>query len=230
MKRLLSLWRAQWIEIVLTSIIFAAAVNLATLGSFVAALAVLVVGLPLLGVVISVLQTIERRRFRSLGDKSAAFRQPRRGIVFTVGLQPTTILFALEKQQPTYVGFLCTEVSLPIAQKICADLGLDGEHAKVALADPFNMLEVRKETETLIHWLLARPTGVRLRRHEIVVDVTGGLTPLSLGAFSMAEEQRVDIQYIQPVFQNNVAVGIKDALLVSRSAPAGAAEGDAATP
>lgn len=218
MTRLLQLLRQEWIEIALTSIVFAGMVNLATGGNFIAAVLVLVVGILILAGVISVLQRVERGRFRSVADKSLAFRLPRRGIVFTVGLQPTTIVFALENQRPTYVGFLCSQQSLATAERIMADQGLDNERARIALADPFNIAEVRRETEALLRWLLTRPMGMRLSKRDVVVDVTAGLTPLSLGAFSMAEELQVDIQYIQPLFQNNVAIGIKDALLVSRSA------------
>lgn len=219
MRRLLRLLRDRWLEIALFSVVLSATINLATSGNFVPAAVVLLVGLPLLALVISLLETVERRRFRSLADKSTAFRQRRRGIVFTVGLQPTTILFALHRQKPDYVGFLCSQQSVPVAQTIIADEGLDSEHAKLAVADPFNIVEVRHETDVLLRWLSTRLASVGGSQDEIVVDVTGGLTPLSLGAFSMAEERRVDIQYIKPRMQNNAPVGIEDALIVSRHLP-----------
>lgn len=128
-----------------------------------------------------------------------AFEVCRKGIIYTAGKQTDTIMLSLEKQRPVYVGFLCSKVSEPFIDGLIRIMAFDEDKYSKKIVDPQNIVEIRMETKLLIDWLLARD----IQNGEVAVDVTGGMTTMSVGAYSMAEELKIDIQYIKSDFDEN---------------------------
>jgi hypothetical protein len=124
---------------------------------------------------------------------SQAFSVPRKGIIFTVGKQSDTINLCLRHQKPEFVGFLCTEGSEQYANNLISTFHLDADHCTKQIADPWNINDVRKKSHELLFWMMQK----HLSSTEIVFDITGGLTTMSVGMFMIAQENRIDSQYVK---------------------------------
>jgi hypothetical protein len=57
-----------------------------------------------------------------------------------------------------------------------------------------------------------------LKPEEIALDPTGGMTPMSLGAFSVAQERQIDSQYVRSNYddQNRPIRGSQELIFLSR--------------
>jgi hypothetical protein len=161
--------------------------------------------------VVGVVQQYRRRPRRG---ENVAFQVPRRAVVFTVGGQSSTIEYALETQKPELMGFLCSQRTEHVADGIIARYGLDKGCYKKELVDPQNIIEIRAKTEFILEWLSQKG----LAPGDVVIDITGGMTPMSVGAFSVAEERRIDSQYVKSDYDanNRPIPGTQEAILVSR--------------
>lgn len=158
----------------------------------------------------ALLDKLRRRRQPAFGGEASGVS--RRAILFTVGLQTDTIDYALNGQHPDYVGFLCTDQSLSVVDKLLAEHVLPQERWRREIADARDIADVRAKTALLIDWLLRQG----LIPESIVVDLTGGLTPMSLGAFSLAQERQIDSQYVRSRYQGNRPVpGTQELVFVS---------------
>lgn len=124
---------------------------------------------------------------------SQAFSVPRKAIIFTVGNQSDTVELCLRSQNPEFVGFVCTYGSQSYADSITAVLALAPENVEKRIVDPWDIKEVRDAAGHLLTWAKAKSVSPS----EIVFDVTGGLTPMSVGAFAVAEENRIDSEYVR---------------------------------
>jgi hypothetical protein len=132
-------------------------------------------------------------------EPSPAFEIARKGIIYTAGKQTDTIRFSLDNQKPQYVGFLCSKMSEPYVEDLIKIMEIDGDNYQKKSVDPQNVVENRTETQLLVSWMLSKG----LKSSDIVIDVTGGMTTMSVGTFSMAEELRIDTQYIKSDFDDN---------------------------
>lgn len=157
------------------------------------------------------------RRERGHLGGDIAFDVVRRGLVFTLGRQTDTPLLALQRQHPQWVGLLCTAESKPQADALIAALNLNPAYARISLVDGHNANHVHQQTLQLLAWLKAQGLG----KHEMAVDVTGGLTTMSVGAFAAAQSQRVDTQYVRSDFdaQNKPIPNTQKGVFVVRYTP-----------
>lgn len=114
--------------------------------------------------------------------------------------QPSWII---EHLRPDYVALLYSEVSREEAFQIektyrhrtrfeptVAEMESHGRR----LTDAHDLRETKLLAESLIRHL---QDGLRVPRHRIFVDTTGGTKPMSLGAFQAAEEAQVSSIYVQ---------------------------------
>ena len=147
-------------------------------------------------------------------EPSPAFDIPRKGVIYTAGMQTATIRFSLDNQKPQYVGFICTNMSEPNVYELIKEIGLDENNYQKKPVDPQDVVENGIETKLLINWML----GKGLKKSDIVIDVTGGMTTMSVGAFAMAEELIVDTQYIKSDYAGNKPTGPKSGVLVKKYA------------
>lgn len=213
MRRLILFWRERWDEILILGVaipVFLGAVNTGDL------LIIAITGVGLLvavAVAFEVVDWLERRRRRHHFGESIAFQLPRRAIIFTVGNQTSTVEFTLTRQNPEYVVLICTAQSLMGAQALRDVMRRNEENCKIELVDAWDIRDARTKTSAALDWLTEKGVDTR----EMVVDVTGGTTPMSLGVFSMANEYRVDSQYIKSQYQNNRPVpNTQEAILLNR--------------
>lgn len=104
-------------------------------------------------------------------------------ILFTIS-RPEVPVWVLRQQRPGAIALLATEESRPPALAVkeqAAELGIVVVGPEY-IGDPDDPAESRERAARLIERLRA------LGHDRIAVDVTGGKTPMSLGAFMAAEE------------------------------------------
>jgi len=149
--------------------------------------------------------------------ENIAFQVPRKGIIFTVGLQKDTVLLAVKHQKPQYFGFICTARSEALTDELMEILGCNDKNSIKKLVNSNDLKDVRAETGLVIDWMASKG----LKTQDIAADITGGTTPMSVGVFSMTEERNVDSQYIfcrQYDEKNKCVNGTQEAVFISRYA------------
>ena len=151
-------------------------------------------------------------------SEGKALIQNRKGIIFTLGRyshrKNSPLLKVLQRQKPQFCGFLGTiETSQSKAVDQIVELArLNAAEIKEEINSPVDMEATRAATIKLIEWMLEK----KLQPQDIVVDVTGGMVPMSLGAYMAANEMGVDVQYVASEFgdDNKPIEGTQKALLI----------------
>ncbi|HWO99022.1 MAG TPA: DUF1887 family CARF protein [Methylococcus sp.] len=130
-----------------------------------------------------------RNRFPNVGaELENALRWD--ALAFTVSHKELP-LWVIGTLKPTHIGLIATEASRDTAREIdtyARQRGIDVLTAH--LADPDDPAEARAQTRLILTRL--REAGAE----RIAVDITGGKTPMSLGAFMAAEELGVSSLYV----------------------------------
>lgn len=200
-------WMGVWIPIVTTAMVT---------GNIIFITLSLIGGAGSLIALYSLIDKMRKRRQPTFGGEASG--NSRKGLIFTVGLQVETIDYALQGQNPQWAGFLCTEQTLGVVDKLMAAQHFTPERWRREIVDPRDIADVRAKTHSLIDWLVKQ--GVKT--NEIALDPTGGMTPMSLGAFSVAQEWHLDSQYVRSRYddQNRPVRGTQELIFLSRySAP-----------
>jgi hypothetical protein len=214
MTQLKSFLRNRWDEILITCVYLNAFVASLFTGDITKMLLVSLGGLALLAVIFTVRWLVQKRH-PPLRGQNIAFQMPRRGLIFTVGLQPETIRLAVKHQKPDYIGFICTARSEPTVSMLMEDFRCNEENCIEKRVNSNDIKDIRTETGLILDWMISKG----LKPSEIAVDITGGTTTMSVGVFSMTEERHVDSQYIfcRQYDENNKCVdGTQEAVFVSR--------------
>lgn len=194
--QLFAFLQSRWEEIVIMGIWLPVVIMALTTGiaPFIASLiggALVIVALH------SLLDKLRQRRQPMFGGEASGIT--RKGLIFTVGHQAETIEYAFGGQQPQWVGFLCTEQTIDVADRLVRSLRLSPDRWRREIVDPRDIADVRTKTHSLIDWLVKQG----LRTEQIALDPTGGMTPMSLGAYSVAQERQVDSQYVRSRYDEN---------------------------
>jgi hypothetical protein len=131
-----------------------------------------------------------RNRFPNVGD-GLAEGERWDGLVFTVSKAELPIL-VLRRLKPEYVGLIASEQSRSHAETILREAEALGirSHGLVRVDNPDDPAEARERTHNLLHRMRAAGAA------RCAVDITGGKTPMSLGAFMAAEEAGVSTLYL----------------------------------
>jgi hypothetical protein len=133
------------------------------------------------------------RRTAARVGGSQAFAVSRTALIFTVGKQSDTIALCLRSQRPQFVAFLCTASSETFADELVKTFELGTTQVFKRITDPWDVTDVREKAGLALSWV----QGNSIPQHEIAFDVTGGLTSMSIGAYMIAEEHRIDSQYVR---------------------------------
>lgn len=117
--------------------------------------------------------------------------QYRDAIAFTVSHKELP-LWVIRVSRPAHVGLIATADSKPAAREIAQHAEKQGirVHGPVYIENPDDPAEALAQTRLILSRL--REAGA----HNIAVDITGGKTPMSLGAFMAAEEMGVSSLYV----------------------------------
>lgn len=117
------------------------------------------------------------------------------GIVFSIS-HAATPKWVIESRKPTVIGLLATQQSKASAEEIRQSALAQGVKVldMIYIDNPDDIKEVQQETLHLINRLQQQSC------EHIAVDITGGKTPMSLGAFIAAEEARVTSLYVSSEF------------------------------
>lgn len=214
MTQLMLLLRNRWDEILITCVYLNAFVASIFTWDISKVLLVSLGGLALLAIIFSVRWLFSKRQPPMHGE-NIAFQVPRKGLIFTVGLQKDSVLLAVKHQRPQYFGFICTARSEAMTDELMEILGCNEENSIKKLVNSNDLRDVRAETGLILDWMASKG----LRAQEIAADITGGTTPMSVGVFSMTEERNVDSQYIfckQYDEKNRCVNGTQEAVFISR--------------
>lgn len=162
--------------------------------------------LMILGVFARELSVLRRLMLRFLGRATVPFSfidkdfgVKRRGLILTLGFRShemgSPVMKEFEVLKPDLLGFLITPdiEKRRVANLITTKFNLGKDSYKEERIDPADVSSVKNSTLRLIHWM-ERDKGIPL--NEIAIDVTGGTTPTSIGAFLAAQERGVDVNYI----------------------------------
>jgi hypothetical protein len=131
-----------------------------------------------------------RNRFRHVGDDLAE-GETWDGLVFTVS-KPDLPILVLHRLRPAHLGLIASAQSRPHAEAIqreAASLGI-AAHGIVEVNNPDDPAEARDQAKALLGRLRTAGAG------RCAVDVTGGKTPMSLGAFMAAEKAGCSTLYL----------------------------------
>ena len=124
---------------------------------------------------------------------------PRQGIIFTVGRQVDTISYSINGINPKYVGFVCTTETINFIKTAVCISGFTEETSKYEIVNPIDINDIRIKTNLIIDWMLNK----ELANKDIALDPTGGLTTMSLGAYSATYERNIDSQYVRSRYDEN---------------------------
>jgi len=136
-----------------------------------------------------------RNHFPSIGgilDEQTRWQ----GLVFTVSRAEVPI-WVMEKLQPASIGLLISDASQDYGKTIrqkAEQLGIIV--FTETIHDPDDPAEANRKTKYLLQ--LLRENGIE----NIAVDITGGKTPMSIGAFMAAEEHQLDSIYVTAVYKD----------------------------
>ena len=147
----------------------------------------------------SIRRWLVRNRFPDVGGEVITQTEPIDAIVFLVS-KTEVPSWVLRKLKPAHVGFVATAQSLQNTQALEVEartLGLRA-HGHIEINDPDNPADTRQAVRQMI----SRMRDAEAK--EIAVDVTGGKTPMSLGAFMAAEELAVQTIYVATEFDNTL--------------------------
>lgn len=155
-----------------------------------------------------------RNHFPSVGRTDPGERQWD-ALVFTVS-RTELPLWVAERHSPRWMGLIASPQSLDSANQIAARAKQRGISVvgPLSVDNPDDPAAARELTALVLRSL--RRNGAR----TIAVDVTGGKTPMSLGAFMAAEEHGAETVYVSSKFDAALnRPELRSARLVGISAP-----------
>ena len=138
----------------------------------------------------------KRNQFPSIGGQLEHSHW--QGIIFTVSRKEVP-LWVIKQINPMAIGLLSSESSRNAAQDIrvfAQQMGTLIIEEEV-INDPDDPAEVNRKAKKIMHEL--KDKGL----DEMAMDITGGKTPMSLGAFMAAEEMGVDSIYVTTEYKDN---------------------------
>ncbi len=117
------------------------------------------------------------------------------GLIFSIS-HADTPKWVIESRKPTIIGLLATQQSKASAEEVRQSALAQGVKVldTIYIDNPDDIKEVQQEALHLISRLQQQSC------EHIAVDITGGKTPMSLGAFIAAEEARVTSLYVSSEF------------------------------
>jgi hypothetical protein len=213
MNKLIRYFRANWESILIAGIFLPLFGSAVIDGNLFLAVIAVIGGLAFVALIYKMIALFNQSQ-PPLRGENVAFQVQRRGLIFTVGGQLDTVRTALRRQKPEYLALICSDRTEGIANQLRGEFDFDEEHFKKEIIDPYNIEEIRSKTEIILNWL----TEKGLRPEEIVADITGGMTTMSVGVFSATEEKRIDSQYIRSQYdeKNKPIPGTQEAIFISR--------------
>ena len=140
-----------------------------------------------------------RNRFPDVGGELVVQTEPIDAIVFLVS-KTEVPSWVMRKVKPAHVGFIATAQSLQNTQALEAEALTLGQrmHGHIEIDDPDNPATTRQAVMQIIRCMR------EAEAKEIAVDLTGGKTPMSLGAFMAAEELGVQTIYVATDFDRSL--------------------------
>ncbi|MFZ4504461.1 MAG: hypothetical protein ACOYM1_10975 [Methylovulum sp.] len=137
-------------------------------------------------------QWLNRNRFPSIGGDPEHTRW--QGLIFTVSRDDVP-LWVINQVHPTHIGLLVTDASWDKGELIKQKVAQQTVFIST-IYDPDNPEETHRKANQVIQQM--KEANI----HEIAIDITGGKTPMSLGAFMAAEENGCDTIYVTTEYKD----------------------------
>ncbi|HFQ91602.1 MAG TPA: hypothetical protein ENK29_01840, partial [Chromatiales bacterium] len=134
---------------------------------------------------------LQAMRFRRVGERISDVRGRWQGVIFTVSHEETP-RWVIDMVEPDAIALVATMQSMPAAESLLGHAREKGIRATgpLLLDEADDPGETRDQVKRAIRKM--RREGIQ----HIAVDVTGGKTPMSLGAFMAAQELAVPAIYV----------------------------------
>ena len=126
MKRFVA---SRWVELLIMGVWLPSAISAAFSGNWLTIVLAVVGGLVAVLPIIALVDRL-RPKPRPSFEESEAFAVPRQGLIFTLGMQKDTVLFALAAQKPAWLGLIGTRQTKTLAKEIQETAGLDDDHVQ----------------------------------------------------------------------------------------------------
>lgn len=154
---------------------------------------------------------LSRNRFPGIGGCPDFDWQ---GLVFTVS-RANVPLWVIEHVSPKAIGLLTTSASQDEGDIIRDDAEQRGiEVITRMIENPDDPAEVKQKARELLRQMQENNIN------PIAVDITGGKTPMSVGAFMAAEEMGVDSIYVTTQMENkNINMQTAKIIAISQAGP-----------
>ncbi len=169
-------------------------------------------------------RTIERHRARrAFDDNSDAFEKARSAAILTVGLRKASQPLVLNRLNVARAAFLCSELACAVVDDILLDavvpasLRAEGAFRRFT-CDPDRVDDVRRAMEDAVDWL--QSVGVDVA--NMVLDITGGTSVMSVGAYTVAVSRGIDTMYVYSQYDSKrlPIAGTQRGVYVSRMSTA----------
>jgi hypothetical protein len=193
MHEMRAFFQERWAELLIAGVWLQSVVSAIFTGNLTVMALTAFGGLALLALIFVVVERLRQSSRHPEWGGQGAFDINREAVVFTVGGQTETIEFALGHQKPEWVGMICSWQTDAKADGLKAKLGLDDDHVRKVVVNAFVAEDVREGLDSILRWLATKHVNTK----DIAVDITGGTSIMSAGAYSRAAEQKIDCQYVQ---------------------------------
>ncbi len=138
-------------------------------------------------------------RFPQAGGQTDASSEQWQGIVFTVS-RPDVSSWVMSRIKPRAVAFLATQASRHASDELVRQA--NKQHIEVIgqyfIGNPDDPAEIREQTTFFIGKM--RSMGY----DKVAVDITGGKTTMSIGAFMAAEESGAPSLYVSAEYDKQL--------------------------
>lgn len=212
MKHLSAFFRSKWelkVIVIMVTILISA---ISTFNLLV--IACVSSGTLLVFIILLIISVVIRARDRQIIGESEAFRVPRRGLIFTVGWQKFTIEYAIKAQNPDFFGFICSQETEIIVNELVDAYAIPTDRYKKKIVDIQDIKEIRLETGLILDWMHKEGLSIS----DVAVDITGGMTIMSVAVYTLAAERSIDSQYIKSKYDRNnkPIMDTQEAIFVAR--------------
>jgi len=197
-------FKSQWESVLITVIWLPTILTVLMSGYIIFGIVLTLIGLLVLWIIYSLIEKFKKLELEKLEKMQPTFggsasNIKRKGIIFTVGKQVDTISYSIKGLSPSCIGFICTKETFNIINPATFLANYNVDSLKYEIVDPIDINDIRTKTKIIIDWMLKNG----LENKDIALDPTGGLTSMSLGAYSAAYERQIDAQYVLSDFDNN---------------------------
>ena len=164
MYRIINFIRTKWLEILVMGILFPCLIAILFIHPFIGGLFVVIIFFAVF--LVHMFDTYKQKKNPIVGKGETA-GIPKKGLLFTVGFQGSTIEFAIALQEHVeYFGFICSKDTEDIAQNIVLKKNIDEDRYRLKTVDLQDLNEIRLETQVIVDWMMKKGLHISVQELE----------------------------------------------------------------